>query len=131
MRTLVAVLTLSLAVVGADGFQPTPPAWPHWGGPSRNFTVSGARLAPSWSASGPRRLWSRPLGEGYSAIVAMGDRVYTMYRQGTREIVVALSSQTGQPIWEHPYEAAFRKDMNLDNGGGPHATPAIAGGLLF
>jgi outer membrane protein assembly factor BamB len=131
IRTLrLAMLTMLLGATSGIA-QSNPPAWPHWGGPSRNFTVGGARLAPTWPAAGPRKLWSRPLGEGYSAIVVMGDRIYTMYRQGTREVVVALSSQTGQTIWEHPYDAAFRKDMNLDNGGGPHATPAIAGGRLF
>jgi outer membrane protein assembly factor BamB len=107
------------------------PAWPQWGGPSRNFTAPGAGLAAAWPATGPRRLWTRSLGEGYSGIVGANGRLYTMYRDGTREVVVAVSAASGETIWRHPYEAAFRADMNLDNGGGPHTTPAIAGPLLL
>ena len=44
-------------------------AWPQWGGPSRSFVTDAPALATSWPAEGPRRLWQRPLGDGYSAIV--------------------------------------------------------------
>ena len=44
--------------------------WPQWGGPNRNFKTSTTGLAASWPADGPRRLWSRELGEGFSAIAA-------------------------------------------------------------
>jgi len=131
MRVVRVGLLIAL-LGGATGIaQSGSPAWPHWGGPSRNFTVTGAGLAAVWPASGPRKIWSRALGEGYSAIVAKGDRLYTMYRQGSREIVVAIAADTGRTVWEHAYDAPFRSDMNLDNGGGPHTTPAIAGDVIF
>ena len=56
------------------------PAWPQWGGPTRDFKAPAARLAASWPASGPQALWSRDLGDGYSAIVTDGDTLFTMYR---------------------------------------------------
>ena len=44
--------------------------WLQWGGPNRDFKVSSPSLAESWPEEGPPRIWSRPLGDGYSAIVA-------------------------------------------------------------
>src|SRR5688572_5164801 len=50
--------------------------WPQWGGPGRDFQVDAPALASSWPPGGPKRLWSRPLGDGYSAILAEGARLY-------------------------------------------------------
>jgi outer membrane protein assembly factor BamB len=76
-------------------------------------------------------LWSRSLGLGHSAIVGEGGRLYTMYRQGEQEVVIALDAKTGKTIWEHGYAAPYIKGMDMSYGDGPHATPLIAGSLLY
>jgi outer membrane protein assembly factor BamB len=120
------VLAASLAAAGllADD-------WPQWGGPHRNFRASGAQVAASWPSSGPREVWSRPLGEGYAAIAAEGNRLYTMYRRGETEVVVALDAATGKTVWEHRYDAPALEGMRLEHGPGPHTTPLIVGNRLF
>jgi hypothetical protein len=56
--------------------------WPVWGGPNRDFHAAlSAPLADSWPAGGPKKLWERELGEGYSAIAVHGGTLYTMYRR--------------------------------------------------
>jgi outer membrane protein assembly factor BamB len=105
--------------------------WPQWGGPSRNFVSEVKGLAAVWPEGGPRRLWSRELGEGYSAIAAAGGHLYTMTRRGEREFVVALDAATGRTVWEYGYEATFSKEYSMENGPGPHATPAVAGERVF
>ena len=57
-----------------------PDGWRQLGGPHRNFRVDEATVATAWGEGGPTRLWSRALGEGYSSILADGDRLVTMYR---------------------------------------------------
>src|SRR6185295_11339939 len=79
--------------------------WPQWGGPSRNFKVNAKGLANSWPAGGPKKLWSRMLGEGYSAVVAEAGVLYTMYREGSDEVVIAMDAATGKTLWEHRYDA--------------------------
>jgi hypothetical protein len=71
-----ALLTIALGVAAA----PPPPDsnWLQWGGPRRNFMVESPTLASSWPATGPKRVWERTIGEGHSAIVVEGDRLYTM-----------------------------------------------------
>lgn len=104
--------------------------WLQWGGPNRNFTSPAKGLAAAWPATGPKQLWSRPLGEGHSAILASGNTLYTMYSQGEQETVIALAADTGKTIWEHKYDAPTT-DLRLEYGRGPHATPLLAGDLLY
>lgn len=104
--------------------------WLQWGGPNRDFTASSKGLAATWPATGPRQLWSRPLGSGHSAIIASGNTLFTMYSQGGQEFVVALAADTGKTIWEHKYESPHA-GLNLEYGAGPHSTPLLVGDLLF
>jgi outer membrane protein assembly factor BamB len=115
----------------------TPASWLQWGGPTRNFMSDSKGLASSWPAGGPKKLWSRALGEGHSSIVAEGGRLFTMYRLITRqpktsheEVVAALDAATGKTIWEFKY-AAPPDRIQFDQGYGPHSTPLISGNLLF
>jgi outer membrane protein assembly factor BamB len=112
----------------------TAQSWPQWGGPQRNFMVEAQGLSENWPAGGPKRLWSRALGDGHSSIIVDGDRLYTMYGKGEREFVVALDRATGKTIWEKDY-AAPTTGLNLQveslSVRGPHSTPLVAGNLLI
>jgi outer membrane protein assembly factor BamB len=115
-----------------------PRDWVQWGGPDRNFTSEVKGLASSWPASGPKKVWSRSLGEGHSSIIAEGGRIYTLYRQITRaegpatheEVVAAFDAATGQTIWEFEYPAPT-SGIDFSQGLGPHSTPLIAGNHIF
>jgi len=110
--------------------------WHQWGGPNRNFRVESTGLSRSWPASGPKKLWSRALGEGYSSIVAVEDALYTMYRVGDDEIVVSLSASSGETLWEHRYRAPLVEEMDYgtwlrQGGAGPYSTPLVLGDTLY
>jgi outer membrane protein assembly factor BamB len=142
--TRLILLPAVLCASSASSQSPSP-AWPQWGGPTRDFRAPAVRLAASWPAAGPKALWSRDLGDGYSAIVTDGDTLFTMYRPpkgvlgamtskftgADPEAVIALDAATGRTRWEHPYEAPAQKGMDMEYGPGPHATPLIAGDLVF
>lgn len=126
-------LAVSAAALTADD-------WPQWGGANRNFMTGSRDLAASWPAGGPKQIWSRDLGEGYSAVVADGGRLYTMYSvkpkllqigKPSQEVVIAMDAATGKTIWEYSYDAAPLAKMNLEYGPGPHATPLIVGNTVF
>ena len=104
--------------------------WPQWGGPDRNFVVAAGGLANSWPDDGPKRLWRKQLGDGYSAIVVDGDLLYTMYRKGPRsEYTVALDRATGQTVWKHKNTAPVPSESREHPG--PHSTPLVVGDRLF
>jgi outer membrane protein assembly factor BamB len=104
--------------------------WHQWGGPTRNFVSTSKGLAASWPASGPKQLWSRPLGQGHSSIIVSGNTLFTMYSQGEQESVIALAADTGKTIWELKYDAPTA-GMRYEEGLGPHATPLLVGNRLY
>jgi outer membrane protein assembly factor BamB/YHS domain-containing protein len=105
--------------------------WPQWGGPRRDFTVLTSGLAPDWPEGGPKRLWKRPLGDGFSAIAMRDGRLFTMYRRGDEEVAVAIDAPTGRTLWEHSYPAPFDDRYQMRHGPGPHATPLVVDGTVF
>ena len=138
----VLAIAAALALV-APGPAPlarqAPASWPQWGGPNRNFMSDARGLASKWPASGPKKLWSRALGEGHSSIAADGGRLYTMYRplgmlavvrRSQEEVVAALDAATGATIWEHRYPSST-SGIDFSEGAGPHATPLITADGVF
>lgn len=104
--------------------------WPQWGGANRDFKVPAMELE-NWPAEGLEPRWQKPIGEGYSGIAAVGDRIYTQYREGDEEIVMALNPADGETVWAHRFDAAPRDGMKLGYGSGPHSTPTWFDGRLF
>lgn len=105
--------------------------WTQWAGPNGNFTVEADALAESWPAGGPKKLWSRDLGDGYSSIVSEAGTLYTMHRRGDQDVTLALDAATGKTKWEHANTAAFTPQMMMENGPGPHTTPLVLGDKVF
>jgi outer membrane protein assembly factor BamB len=118
-----------LALVLANVLNGAP--WLQWGGPGRDFNVPNASLASSWPREGPRRLWSRPLGDGYSAVLADGKHLYTMFRRDKENVAVALDPLSGRTVWEQAIDATPLPKMFLDYGSGPNSTPLLVEGRLF
>lgn len=124
-NALLALLVLLLMTGRPASAQSTD--WTQWGGPNRNFKSETKGLASTWPEAGPRRLWQRELGDGYSAIVTDRGVLFTMYRKGDSEVVIAVDAATGKTIWEYSYAAPFSSEYDMSNGPGPHATPLVTG----
>jgi len=119
---ILTLLLSSSSVLAAD--------WLQWGGPRGDFTVDAGRLAERWPADGPKTLWKRPLGSGYSSILYKDGRLFTMYRDGEDEVVAALDGKSGVTQWEHRYKPQIWPDMTHAFGLGPNATPLIVGNRI-
>jgi outer membrane protein assembly factor BamB len=102
--------------------------WPFIRGPDRDGQSVEIHLADSWPSAGPPVLWHRPLGEGYSAFTAAGDRAFTQYQTVSGQYLACLAADTGEAIWEYRY------DWPYEVGGmypGPRATPTLSGGRVY
>jgi len=140
MRRIVVIATIAGALSQSPN-QVTAAAgsdWMQWGGPTRDFMSQSKGLASSWPSGGPKKLWSRALGEGHSSILVEGNRLYTMYRpagatdgrRGQEEVVAALDAVTGKTLWEFKYPAPT-SGVDFSQGAGPHSTPLIVGDRLY
>ena len=91
-------------------------------GHNREGIINGPVLETDWVANPPKELWRIPVGEGYSSMAVVGDRLVTLEQRGEDEAITCYNSQNGAPIWEHLYPARFYEAMG---GLGPRATPVI------
>jgi prepilin-type processing-associated H-X9-DG protein len=124
---LLAVFALASVAVG----QGSSTSWTQWGGPGQEFRATSSGLATEWPEDGPRKLWSRDLGDGYSAILVEDSRLYTMYRSEDKESVICLDASNGKTIWEQSYDHAPHEGHVTQFGTGPRATPLIDGDRIY
>ena len=105
--------------------QPAGDDWPQLLGPERNLIYRGP-----WSEKSPfTSLWTKPIGEGFSAPVVAQGRLLIFHRQNNREILDSLDPATGQAQWSAAYPTGYRDDFGFSEG--PRATPAVDGDLVF
>ena len=124
-----AIVTSVLLVSGAI-LTAQHPEWPQFGGPARNFHATSADLARGWPKDGPPQVWSRALGEGFSGIAVAGDTLFTMFRRGDDEVIIALDATTGHTRWEQAAPAGAIEQQDLSQGPGPHVTPLLTRDLV-
>ena len=115
--------------------RPAPPAlglpWTQWGGPRRNFQTEAAGLKDTWPAAGPRVIWKRALGEGYSAPAVENGVLYTMYGKAKEEVVLAANAESGATIWEQTAPMTFNSEAGGEMGNGPYTAPLVVGDRIF
>ena len=100
-RPLPCVGAVSLAALGWALASHTASAadWPHLRGPRYDGVSAETGLVESWPQGGPPVLWKIELGQGYSALIAVGDGVYTQYQRPSGQYLVCLDANTGRRIW--------------------------------
>src|SRR5262245_45564833 len=125
------MLSILMVFLLAGVESPAAVEWPSWGGPHGDFSVGPGGLTTDFAAAPPKRLWERNLGDGFSSIVTDGKLLYTMYRRGEQEVVVAIDASNGATKWEYGYDTPFPKGSVMENGPGPHSTPLIFGDKLY
>jgi outer membrane protein assembly factor BamB len=91
-------------------------SWPCFRGPLRdNVARDAGRLAETWPAGGPRRLWSVPLGEGYAGPVIHGGRVYLLDYDGatTADMLRCFSMEDGRELWRRGYGVKVKRNHGM------------------
>jgi outer membrane protein assembly factor BamB len=119
-RILSVFLLLGISAPAAD--------WATWLGPNRDGKSAETGLLTSWPEGGPKSVWKATgLGEGYSSMAVVGDRIYTQGQEEGRQFVVALDAAAGKQVWKTPTGESFDNDQ----GGGPRSMPIVDGDRLY
>lgn len=113
--------------LGLAGFAGAAADWPQFRGPNRDGISSETGLLGSWPSGGPRVLWKIPLGEGFSQVVAVKDRLYAFYGQGNDDVAAAFDAATGKQLWR----VRIGDKYTSGQGNGPRSTPTVDGGLMY
>lgn len=103
--------------------------WPQFLGASRDGVYRGVPLADSWPAGGPRALWTKPVGAGFSGPVVADGKLILFHRVKSEEVIEALNPMSGAPLWRYAYPTNYRDDFGFDEG--PRAVPVVANGIIY
>ena len=104
--------------------------WPQWRGPRRDGLSPETGLLQQWPQGGPALAWrATGLGEGFSSVSVVGDRIYTTGDKGDVCYVHGLNRADGKLLWSTPLGKAGAPGW----GGfaGPRGTPTVDGDLLY
>lgn len=102
--------------------------WSFIRGPGFDGHSPEIHLADEWPSEGPPVLWTRELGQGYSAFVAEGGRVYTQGQTLAGQYLYCLDADSGKSIWSYRYDWPY-EGMGVYPG--PRATPTVRDGRVF
>jgi len=123
---LLLLLACSMSVGSAE-----PADWPQFLGPGRDGRYAGdaKALAATWPAGGPKVVWEKKVGRGWSSPVVAGGRVFVFHREGDVEVLECLEAGTGQAVWRAEDATAYRDKFDFDDG--PRSTPTVSGERVF
>ena len=102
--------------------------WPHWRGPDYDGISKETGWLTTWPEDGPKVLWEKSIGIGFSSITVSNDRVYTMGNIDARDHVYCYDAATGEEIWNKSYECPLFNNLHE---GGPCATPTVDGDAVY
>jgi len=104
--------------------------WPQWGGPQRDIVWREDGIVDTLPTDGLLpRVWSTPVGEGYSGPAVADGLVYLTDRihEEGNERVLCLDAETGAEVWKKEYPARY----TVSYPAGPRATPVINEGRVY
>ncbi len=118
---VVAVLSLVMACTAAAA------DWPQFQGVNRDGRSPEKGFPRTWPESGPRVVWSVPLGPGFAGPAIVGDEVYILDRvDDEKDVLRCLDFTTGNELWTYSYDSAGKKGHN-----GSRGTPTVDANYVY
>lgn len=103
--------------------------WPQILGPQRNGVAEGEKLVATWPKTGPKTVWSMPVGTGLAGVAVAQGTAYVFHRQGDNEQLDAVDALTGKPRWGAKWPTSYQDSIAGDNG--PRAIPVVHGDRVY
>jgi outer membrane protein assembly factor BamB len=103
--------------------------WPRFLGPRANGISIETNLLEKWPNEGPRILWQKAIGTGYSAPSVRDGSLVLHHRLKDEEIVEAFDATTGASKWRYAYPSHFIDPYGYNNG--PRCTPLLTGNRCY
>ena len=103
--------------------------WPQFLGPRRNGTTEDKAFSATWPAEGPRTVWKKKVGAGWSAPVVSTGKLVIFHRVDDKEVLQCLDAKTGKELWSSSHPTKYSDDFGFDEG--PRATPAASDESIY
>lgn len=119
---------ISVAAKEVNLKKTSPQDFPQFLGPHRSLYMVGRNLSTDWSKNPPKKLWSRPIGAGWSAFSAINGFAVTQEQRGDEELVTCYDIKTGEIAWTNVVKARHETTLGYV---GPRGTPTIHRGDVY
>lgn len=103
--------------------------WPRFLGPRGDGTSAEKGLLKPWPAVGPRVVWHKEVGEGYSAPSVSRGRLFFADRLRNRQRLHCCNAETGESIWMFEYGTTYRDRYGYN--GGARCCPVADGDRVY
>ncbi len=104
--------------------------WSQWRGAGRDGIADAANLPVNWPKT-LSRVWRRRVGQGHASPIVQSGRVFSLAREGDREVVRGFELVSGREVWKSDYRAPYKlQAVARDHGKGPKSTPVLEGNRL-
>lgn len=121
-RFFLAVLCVAAFIARAED-------WPCFLGPRHDNTSIERGLIDRFPTNGPRVLWEKEVGTGYSAPSAMAGQLVLFHRLGGEEVIQSFDAASGQTGWRFAYPSSFTDPYGYNNG--PRCTPLLTSNRCY
>ncbi len=127
--TTLAAANRITPTINIDLATESPGDFPGFLGPQRSGSIENLSWNSGWQDQpAPRRLWTQPIGAGWSGFSARSGHAITMQQRGENEIVSCHDIQTGEIVWSNSIQA---RHETIFGGIGPRSTPTISNGRVY
>jgi outer membrane protein assembly factor BamB len=120
-QSIVLALAAASSIAASDD-------WPQFLGPARDGRSPDRVLVSGWLERGLRERWRAPVGEGYSGLAVVGERLFSMDADGGSEFVFARRTTDGRELWRVRMGPSPR---DVYGGLGPRVTPTVDRAVVF
>ena len=97
--------------------------WPRFLGPKGTGVSDETDVLKTWPEGGPKILWSKRIGTGYSAPSIRDDRLVVHHRIDDEEIIECRDALTGEVVWADKYPSSYEDPYGYNNG--PRCSPLL------
>lgn len=116
-------LVAAIGCLSAAAFPTRAEDWPRFLGPRGDNTSRETGLLDKFPASGPKQVWIKEIGTGYSAPSVRGNVLVLHHRVGNQELVESFDATTGAAGWRYASPCNYRDPYGYNNG--PRCTPLL------
>ncbi len=97
--------------------------WPTFLGPTHNSISPEKNIRTNWPSSGPKIVWTAPLGTSYGMPSISRGRLFQFHRFGAKARLSCLESETGKELWQFEYPTEYEDLYGYNDG--PRGSPVI------